>query len=172
MVSHYESEKVGDAEVVVSNTTVDSVFDTGTGCGALAFRRCSISFSNRLFVELYVGTPTSMAEAGPSRAPRATPASTSAHAASSPSDPPPAFERWRKSISHFTGLGLSEEEQAQRTQQQDDSVIERDFNRCEKWKASLMESSTSFLALPCHLQPTFSFFHHCRSSRLTNEQAQ
>jgi hypothetical protein len=66
------------------------------------------------------------AEAGPSR---------TVYPVRSPSEDSPAgFEKWRRSLSQFTGLGLSESEKAYWQE-------EKDYNQCEKWKAALMTDS-------------------------------
>lgn len=54
----------------------------------------------------------------------------------------PAFERWRASLSEFTGLGLNEEEKADRERRKEEGNLERDWDRCEKWKSDLMTRST------------------------------
>lgn len=41
----------------------------------------------------------------------------------------------------FTGLGLSEAEKAEREQLQSQGKLAKDWDRCEKWKANLMETS-------------------------------
>ncbi|QRV79939.1 peptidase family M76 protein [Ceratobasidium sp. AG-Ba] len=51
-----------------------------------------------------------------------------------------AFERWRTSLSHFTGLGLSEEEQAKRDKLKGLELEESQWRRCEAWKSELMKT--------------------------------
>jgi len=79
-----------------------------------------------------------MAEAGPSKPTAVT---------SSPSDTTPevapAFERWRRSLSLWTGMGLNEDEQAERAKVREEGRLDRDWARCEKWKKSIMERSPS-----------------------------
>ncbi|WVW85615.1 mitochondrial inner membrane protease ATP23 [Kwoniella bestiolae CBS 10118] len=57
----------------------------------------------------------------------------------------PAFERWRLSLSNFTGLGLSDEEKERR-------VLERDWDKCEKYKRDLMSNSPMITFLLSHLK--------------------
>jgi inner membrane protease ATP23 len=52
-----------------------------------------------------------------------------------------AFEEWRTSLAHFTGLGLSPEEKAQREERIEQKRLESDWNRCEGWKTDLMKNS-------------------------------
>jgi inner membrane protease ATP23 len=41
----------------------------------------------------------------------------------------------------FTGLGLSDDEKADREKMEEQKTLARDWDRCEKWKKGLMESS-------------------------------
>ncbi len=75
--------------------------------------------------------PFIMVEAGPS-----TPRQTT-------TEPAAAFERWRTSLTQWTGLGLTEDELAERAKRQGEVKLEKDWNRCEKWKAQLLERSWS-----------------------------
>ena len=77
-----------------------------------------------------------MSEAGPST-PRA------ASITDIPADSTRGFERWRRSISHFTGLGLSEDEQAERSRVRQEAKLDLDYARCEQWKEKMMTQSRS-----------------------------
>lgn len=57
----------------------------------------------------------------------------------------PAFEQWRKSMAQFTGLGLSDSEQAERQRRLELQTLEKDWDRCEGWKKELMTTSGYFL---------------------------
>lgn len=52
-----------------------------------------------------------------------------------------AFERWRSSLSHITGLGLSEEDKAKREALKGLELEESQWRRCESWKTDLMKNS-------------------------------
>jgi hypothetical protein len=57
-----------------------------------------------------------------------------------------AFEDWRSSMSTMTGLGKKNPadltpEQAAQEAEAERKVLERDWNRCEKWKKALMTNS-------------------------------
>jgi inner membrane protease ATP23 len=52
-----------------------------------------------------------------------------------------AFDRWRSSLSQFTGLGLTDDEKVERDRLKENGVLERDWDRCEKWKKDLMTNS-------------------------------
>ena len=54
---------------------------------------------------------------------------------------PSGFEKWRSSLSQFTGLGLTEEQLAERESSKANGVLARDWDRCEKWKKELLERS-------------------------------
>lgn len=56
---------------------------------------------------------------------------------------PAGFERWRQSLARFTGMGLSEEEKAERAKMDELHKLANDWDRCEKWKAELMTRSES-----------------------------
>lgn len=64
-----------------------------------------------------------------------------------PSTLPGGFEKWRTSLSQFTGLGLTDEQREQREADKANGVLARDWDRCEKWKKELLEGSMS----PLHL---------------------
>lgn len=83
------------------------------------------------------GNPNEVqSEAGPSSSP-------------SPSPLPSGFESWRTSLAQFTGLGLSEEQQAERARRGENDKLAKDWDRCEKWKKDLLERSTSLLSKLC-----------------------
>ncbi|WWC63304.1 mitochondrial inner membrane protease ATP23 [Kwoniella dejecticola CBS 10117] len=63
-----------------------------------------------------------------------------------------AFERWRMSLSNFTGLGLTPEQKIQREEEKERSVLERDWNKCEKWKRTLMTNSPMITFMLQHLK--------------------
>ena len=54
----------------------------------------------------------------------------------------PGFERWRRSISQFTGLGLSEDEQVERARVRQEAKMDLDYARCEQWKEKMMTQSS------------------------------
>lgn len=54
---------------------------------------------------------------------------------------PAGFERWRQSLARFTGMGLSDEERAERAKYDEQVKLATDWDRCEKWKAELMTRS-------------------------------
>jgi hypothetical protein len=56
---------------------------------------------------------------------------------------PSGFEKWRTSLSQFTGLGLTDEQRVEREADKANGVLARDWDRCEKWKKELLERSTS-----------------------------
>jgi hypothetical protein len=55
---------------------------------------------------------------------------------------PSGFDKWRSSLSQFTGLGLTDEQRAEREADKANGVLARDWDRCEKWKKELLERST------------------------------
>lgn len=77
------------------------------------------------------------------------PEDTSSNAAASSSrsfatgyaDSTPAFERWRLSISRFTGLGLSDDEKTDLDRDTEQMKKINDWEKCEKWKNQMMERS-------------------------------
>lgn len=75
----------------------------------------------------------------------ATEAGNSADAGSSsqstPNEVPAGFERWRQSLARFTGMGLSDEERAERAKYDEQVKLATDWDRCEKWKSELMTRS-------------------------------
>jgi inner membrane protease ATP23 len=64
-------------------------------------------------------------------------------ASSSRVETPAGFDRWRSSLAQFTGLGLTPDEKVERERRLEGQSLERDWNRCEKWKKDLMEGSRS-----------------------------
>ena len=64
-----------------------------------------------------------------------------------PSTLPSGFESWRTSLAQFTGLGLTDEQRAEREVQKENGTLAKDWDRCEKWKRSLIESSECFPSL-------------------------
>lgn len=64
--------------------------------------------------------------------------------------PPPGFSQWRLSLAQFTGLGLSEEEKAERSarraKEKEEETLEKDWERCERFKRELTTRSESFRA--------------------------
>ena len=44
------------------------------------------------------------------------------------SEPTSSFERWRKSVSMFTGLGLSDDEVIERNELKDQQKLEKDWD--------------------------------------------
>ncbi|WVQ81808.1 mitochondrial inner membrane protease ATP23 [Cryptococcus sp. DSM 104549] len=64
----------------------------------------------------------------------------------------PSFERWRSGLAQFTGLGLSEEEKAERERAKENGKLSRDWERCEGWKADLMTRSPMITFLLNHLR--------------------
>ena len=73
------------------------------------------------------------------------PSTPTATASTSPSEPSSSsvsgFESWRKSMAMFTGLGLTDAERAERDALREQETLARDWDKCEKWKKSLMETS-------------------------------
>lgn len=55
----------------------------------------------------------------------------------------PGFDAWRRSLAQFTGLGLTDADKIAHDTDKERQRLEGDWNKCEKWKASLMESSES-----------------------------
>lgn len=55
---------------------------------------------------------------------------------------PSTFEEWRRSLSYFTGLGLTPDEREERSKQ-------KEHERCETMKDALLQSSPS---LPDHIE--------------------
>ncbi|EIW68181.1 hypothetical protein TREMEDRAFT_32489 [Tremella mesenterica DSM 1558] len=66
--------------------------------------------------------------------------------------PTPAFERWRSSLAHMTGLGLTDEEKAAREELRVNQKLERDWEQCEKWKTQLIETSPVIVFMLKHLR--------------------
>ncbi|KAG9086446.1 Mitochondrial inner membrane protease atp23 [Ceratobasidium sp. UAMH 11750] len=62
-----------------------------------------------------------------------------------------AFERWRTSLTHFTGLGLSEEDKAKRDKLKGLELEESQWRRCETWKSDLMKNSPVVVFMMKHL---------------------
>ncbi|KAK8854784.1 mitochondrial inner membrane protease ATP23 [Kwoniella newhampshirensis] len=75
--------------------------------------------------------------------------SSSSSTDSSPSSP--AFEKWRSGLSMFTGLGLNEDQKVERERLKEDGKLEKDWDKCEKWKSELMTSSPAVVFLLQHL---------------------
>ena len=71
-----------------------------------------------------------------------------------PSTPtlPGGFEKWRSNLSQFTGLGLTDEQKAERDSLKENETLAKDWDRCEKWKKELLERSTSSA---CPLEASF-----------------
>ncbi|ORY35582.1 peptidase M76 family-domain-containing protein [Naematelia encephala] len=90
-----------------------------------------------------------MAEAGPS---------TSRSQSNTPSailetaEATPAFERWRSSLAKFTGLGLNQEEKAERDRIRAERLESRQYATCEKWKSELVQSSPIVVFMLKHLK--------------------
>ncbi|WWC71559.1 mitochondrial inner membrane protease ATP23 [Kwoniella pini CBS 10737] len=55
------------------------------------------------------------------------------------------FEKWRISLSNLTGLGLTNEEKER-------IIMEKDWNKCEKWKKNLITNSPMITFLLDHLK--------------------
>ncbi|KAK1927131.1 peptidase M76 family-domain-containing protein [Papiliotrema laurentii] len=75
-----------------------------------------------------------------------------------------AFEDWRSSMSTRTGLGKKNPadltpEQAAQEAEAERKVLERDWNRCEKWKKALMTNSPMVTFLLKHLELSGSPFN-------------
>ncbi|KAL1406323.1 Mitochondrial inner membrane protease atp23 [Vanrija albida] len=64
----------------------------------------------------------------------------------------PAFDKWRKSLAEFTGLGLSPEERADRDARMEQGKLAKDWDRCEKMKQDLMVSSPMIVFMLKHLK--------------------
>ncbi|KAG8711732.1 Mitochondrial inner membrane protease atp23 [Ceratobasidium sp. 395] len=62
-----------------------------------------------------------------------------------------AFERWRTSLTRFTGLGLSEEDKAQQEKLKGLELEESQWRRCEAWKSDLMKNSPVVVFMMKHL---------------------
>jgi hypothetical protein len=60
-----------------------------------------------------------------------------------PSKPPAGFESWRTNLAMFTGLGLTDEQRAERDRAKENETLAKDWDRCEKWKKDLLERSQS-----------------------------
>ena len=60
-----------------------------------------------------------------------------------PSTLPSGFESWRTSLAQFTGLGLTDEQRAERELAKENGTLAKDWDRCEKWKKDLIERSES-----------------------------
>jgi inner membrane protease ATP23 len=60
-----------------------------------------------------------------------------------PSTLPSGFEKWRTSLSQFTGLGLTDDQKAERESMKENQTLAKDWDRCEKWKKDLLEGSKS-----------------------------
>ncbi|KAG9033063.1 Mitochondrial inner membrane protease atp23 [Tulasnella sp. UAMH 9824] len=82
-----------------------------------------------------------------------------------------AFDRWRKSVSWITGVGLTPEDQARRKATKDAEAEEAMWVRCEKWKADLMKNSPAVTFMLKHLQQAgcnLTTDHiHCQPCNLT-----
>lgn len=76
---------------------------------------------------------TQTAEAGPSTPRRGVPAMSPAESSQ--------FDRWRASLSELTGLGLNEQEKAERDERIAQKRLEGEWEHCEKTKRELMERS-------------------------------
>jgi inner membrane protease ATP23 len=71
--------------------------------------------------------------------------------ASSPAEPAatpapesvPGFESWRRSLAQFTGLGLSDEDRLLRDKEEERRRLEKDWDKCERWKKEMMTRSES-----------------------------
>jgi hypothetical protein len=50
------------------------------------------------------------------------------------------------SLAQFTGLGLTDEQRAERDIQKENGTLAKDWDRCEKWKKDLIERSESHLS--------------------------
>lgn len=74
---------------------------------------------------------------------------TTASSEAGPSTLPFGFEKWRTSLTQFTGLGLTDEQKAERESMKENQTLAKDWDRCEKWKKDLLERSKS------HLRPIF-----------------
>ncbi|KAG8901397.1 Mitochondrial inner membrane protease atp23 [Tulasnella sp. 403] len=75
----------------------------------------------------------------------------------SPSPPNPdkdeaAFERWRRSVSWLTGIGLSPEDKARRDNLKHLQKEEAMWIRCEKWKDDLLKHSPAVVFMLKHLK--------------------
>jgi inner membrane protease ATP23 len=75
-------------------------------------------------------------QAGPSR-----PSPAVASGPSPQSEFNPTLERWRSRFAEVTGLGLSEAQKAERSQREEQAKLERDWEKCQKWKEELMTRS-------------------------------
>lgn len=53
----------------------------------------------------------------------------------------PGFDAWRRSLAQFTGLGLTDEDKIAHNAEKERAKLAGDWNKCEQWKASLMERS-------------------------------
>lgn len=60
-----------------------------------------------------------------------------------PSTLPSGFESWRTSLAQFTGLGLTDDQRAEREVAKENGTLAKDWDRCEKWKKDLLERSQS-----------------------------
>lgn len=58
-----------------------------------------------------------------------------------PSTLPSGFESWRTSLAMFTGMGLTDEQRAERERAKENDTLARDWDRCEKWKKDMLERS-------------------------------
>lgn len=60
-------------------------------------------------------------------------------------EPLAGFHRWRRSVAEFTGLGLDADQVAERDRMtmEDPDTVQRHWERCEKHKKELMETSES-----------------------------
>jgi hypothetical protein len=59
------------------------------------------------------------------------------------STPSTAFERWRKSLVNFTGLGVSPEEASAREQGKGEEFLRSQRQACILWRNDLLRSSVS-----------------------------
>lgn len=78
-------------------------------------------------------------QAGPSTAPppRAPPSP------AEPSTPEsvPGFDSWRRSLAQFTGMGMTDQDRILRDKEEERRKLERDWEKCEKWKKGMMTRS-------------------------------
>ncbi|WRT68406.1 mitochondrial inner membrane protease ATP23 [Kwoniella shivajii] len=88
------------------------------------------------------------------------------------SEPTTAFEKWRISLSEFTGLGLTEDQKAHRDSLREQGKLEKDWDKCEGFKTDLMTNSPIITFLLQHLKSAGCEFpsssiqcHPCPESR-------
>ncbi|CAK9784173.1 unnamed protein product [Cutaneotrichosporon oleaginosum] len=83
------------------------------------------------------------------------PAAAPAAEASTPTPTPasvPGFESWRRSLAHLTGLGLSDDERLLRDKEEERRRLEKDWDKCERWKKEMMTRSPIIVFMLKHLQ--------------------